>query len=327
MLTSPNGDSRPLFAAKDINQFYLDHCPRIFPQDSHQFVPVANMIKAVCGPKYNGKYLHMILKEILGSTRLHETLTNVVIPTFDIKRLQPTIFSSYEVKKNPSINAFLSDICISTSAAPSYLPAHYFETEDLPGKVREFNMIDGGVAANNPTLVAMGEVTKEIMGGSSDFFAIKPLDYRRFLVISLGTGAPKYQEKYSADEAAKWGVFGWLAGGGSTPLVDVSMQSSSDMVDFHLSALFRAVHIEENYLRICMVSFAVGLDNMPSNEGLNPHLIEHLNFHNSATVVKQSISLDKPTRMEHISICRTSLKVALHCHTLHVVNLPRDDQR
>ncbi|PKI46095.1 hypothetical protein CRG98_033490 [Punica granatum] len=292
MLTSPNGDSRPLFAAKDINQFYLDHCPRIFPQDSHQFVPVANMIKAVCGPKYNGKYLHMILKEILGSTRLHETLTNVVIPTFDIKRLQPTIFSSYEVKKNPSINAFLSDICISTSAAPSYLPAHYFETEDLPGKVREFNMIDGGVAANNPTLVAMGEVTKEIMGGSSDFFAIKPLDYRRFLVISLGTGAPKYQEKYSADEAAKWGVFGWLAGGGSTPLVDVSMQSSSDMVDFHLSALFRAVHIEENYLRICM-----------------------------------SISLDKPTRMEHISICRTSLKVALHCHTLHVVNLPRDDQR
>ncbi|XP_031403892.1 patatin-like protein 2 [Punica granatum] len=250
MLTSPNGDNRPLFAAKDINQFYLDHSPRIFPQDSHQCVPVANVIKAVCGPKYNGKYLHMILKEILGSTRLHETLTNIVIPTFDIKRLQPTIFSSYEVKKNPSINAFLSDICISTSAAPSYLPAHYFETEDLPGKVREFNMIDGGVAANNPTLVAMGEVTKEIMGGSSDFFAIRPMDYRRFLVISLGTGAPKYQEKYSADEAAKWGVLGWLAGGGGTPLVDVFMQSSSDMVDFHLSAVFRALHIEENYLRI-----------------------------------------------------------------------------
>jgi patatin-like phospholipase/acyl hydrolase len=34
MLTAPNkkGDSnRPLFAAKDINEFYLNHCPKIFP--------------------------------------------------------------------------------------------------------------------------------------------------------------------------------------------------------------------------------------------------------------------------------------------------------
>ncbi|KAH0989915.1 hypothetical protein GBA52_001398 [Prunus armeniaca] len=26
---------------------------------------------------------------------MHQTLTNVVIPTFDIKNLQPTVFSSY----------------------------------------------------------------------------------------------------------------------------------------------------------------------------------------------------------------------------------------
>jgi len=55
------------------------------------------MIKAVTGPKYDGKYLHNLVKEKLGNARLHQTLTNVVIPTFDIKRLQPTIFSSYEV--------------------------------------------------------------------------------------------------------------------------------------------------------------------------------------------------------------------------------------
>jgi patatin-like phospholipase/acyl hydrolase len=33
MLTAPNEKNRPLFAAKDINTFYLDHCPKIFPQD------------------------------------------------------------------------------------------------------------------------------------------------------------------------------------------------------------------------------------------------------------------------------------------------------
>lgn len=55
-----------------------------------------------------------------------------------------------QVKKNPSLDALLSDVCIATSAAPTYLPAHYFQTKDPFGKVREFNLIDGGIAANNP---------------------------------------------------------------------------------------------------------------------------------------------------------------------------------
>lgn len=54
------------------------------------------------------------------------------------------------MKKNPSLDASLSDICIATSAAPTYLPAHTFETKYSTGKVRRFDLIDGGVAANNP---------------------------------------------------------------------------------------------------------------------------------------------------------------------------------
>ncbi|KAK2994432.1 hypothetical protein RJ640_001248, partial [Escallonia rubra] len=143
------------------------------------------------------------------------------------------------------LDALLSDICISTSAAPTYLPAHHFETEDPTGKVREFNLIDGGVAANNRTLIAMGEETKQIMRGNPDFFPIKPMDYGRYLVISLGTGSAKSEEKYNAVEAAKWGVLGWL-----TPLVDVFTPASADMVDFHLKVVFQALHSEKNYLRI-----------------------------------------------------------------------------
>ena len=51
------------------------------------------------------------------------------------------------------MNALLSDICIATSAAPTYLPTYYFETVDPEGFVREFNLTDGGVAANNPVNV------------------------------------------------------------------------------------------------------------------------------------------------------------------------------
>ena len=32
MLTAPDDQKRPLFAAKDIRPFYLEHGPKIFPQ-------------------------------------------------------------------------------------------------------------------------------------------------------------------------------------------------------------------------------------------------------------------------------------------------------
>lgn len=250
MLTAPNKEGRPLFAASEIKEFYLEHCPKIFPQNHFPFSATKNLVKSLTGPKYDGEYLHQLIHAKLGDTRLHQTLTNVVIPTFDIKHLQPTIFSSYEVKKNPLKNATLADITISTSAAPTYLPAHFFKTHDSAGNMKEYNLIDGGVAANNPALVAIGEVTKEITRGSSDFFPIRPNDYGKFLVLSLGTGTRKSEEKFNANEVAGWGMLSWLTHDNSTPLIDAFMQASSDMVDFHLSAVFRALHSEANYIRI-----------------------------------------------------------------------------
>ena len=99
-------------------------------------------------------------------------------------------------------------------------------------------------------LLAIGEVTKQIIRGSSDFFPIKPMDYGRFLVISLGTGSQKAEGKYRAHKAAKWGLLDWLTSGGSTPIIDIFSHASADMVDVHLSVVFQALHSEKNYLRI-----------------------------------------------------------------------------
>ncbi|XP_062192944.1 patatin-like protein 2 isoform X3 [Phragmites australis] len=150
MLTAPNTNGRPLFAAKDLARFYIHHSPKIFRQKYWVRSKIAGKLRMVCGPKYDGKYLHALLRRYLGDLRLDRTLTNVVIPTFDIAYLQPTIFSSFELKHQPSKNVLLSDISISTSAAPTFFPAHYFETKDENGRRRAFNLVDGGLAANNP---------------------------------------------------------------------------------------------------------------------------------------------------------------------------------
>ncbi|XP_021751878.1 patatin-like protein 1 [Chenopodium quinoa] len=237
MLTAPNEKNRPLYDAKDIIPFYLEHSPKIFRQP--RWWRSTTLLKVLNGPKYDGKYLHKLVKEILGDTRLHQALTNVVIPTFDIKNLQPVLFSSYMVY-----------ICLGTSAAPTLLPAYYFENKDDKGNFREFNLIDGGVAANNPTLVALTEVKKQVMRENPNFFPIKPTDRERLLVISLGTGSDKLDRKYNAHTAAKWGIISWLFDNGSTPILDAYNQSKTDMIDFHNAVAFEAYGSIDNYLRI-----------------------------------------------------------------------------
>ncbi|KAL1552527.1 patatin-like protein 2 isoform X2 [Salvia divinorum] len=246
MLTAPDADNRPIYAAKVIAPFYVEHGPKIFPKRCG----LLRWVAALVGPKYNGKYLHKLTREVLGQARLHHTLTNVVVPSFDIKLMQPTIFSSYEVKILGYKDALLSDICIATSAAPTYFPAYSFTNAGDSGRSWDFNLIDGGVAANNPTLVAVREVTKEVVSRSEDFFPIQPLECAKLLVISLGTGSAKQEEKYTAKMASKWGMLGWLFRGNSAPIIDIYNQASTDMVDYFLSVIFQAQTSQQNYLRI-----------------------------------------------------------------------------
>ncbi|XP_058185012.1 patatin-like protein 2 isoform X2 [Rhododendron vialii] len=242
MLATPNKDNRPLYAARDINNFYLKQSPSIFPQNA--------INNSTTGPKYDGIYLKSLLQQALGDITIGQTLTDVVIPTFDIKYLQPIIFSTDDGKEHVSKNALLSDICIGTSAAPTYFPAHYFDTKDKDGNTRTFNLIDGGVAANNPTLLAMTHISKQIFMGRFKFNNVKPMETDRMLVLSLGTGTAKQEEKYNAAIASKWGQLNWVMDNGATPLLDVYGHASADMVDIHISTLFQSLRCEHNYLRI-----------------------------------------------------------------------------
>ncbi|GMN30008.1 hypothetical protein TIFTF001_002657 [Ficus carica] len=149
-----------------------------------------------------------------------------------------------------SLNAHLSDICIATSAAPTYLPSHYFTNKDKDGKSEEFNLIDGGMAANNPSLAAICEISKQIAKGNPDFETMKAMDCTRFLLITLGTGSNKTEQKYNAKMSAKWGTVSWIYYNGSNPIIDVFSEASADMVNYHNCVLFQAFDSVDNHLRI-----------------------------------------------------------------------------
>ncbi|XP_019149982.1 PREDICTED: patatin-like protein 2 [Ipomoea nil] len=249
MLAAPDKNKRPLYAGKDIVTFYKEHGPMIFPANTSEW---QNLL---VGPKYDGKYLHQVLQDQLGDTRISQTLTHVVIPTFDIKTFEPTVFTTCDVKDSPVKNAKLSDICIATSAAPTYFPGHYFDTANSNGGKVEFNLIDGGVVANNPTLVAISSVTQRMAAEDQIFLrsstsSNEPIGVHQFLILSVGTGSAKYADKYTAEQASKWSVLQWLLQGDGNPLIDVFSVASADMVDYHIATIFQALQVGKNYLRI-----------------------------------------------------------------------------
>ena len=96
----------------------------------------------------------------------------------------------------------------------------------------------------------MTHVSKQILLGNQDFFPIKPADYGKFMVLSLGTGSAKVEEKFDAAQSSRWGILGWLYKKGATPIIDSFTQASSDVVDIHASVLFQALRSEKSYLRI-----------------------------------------------------------------------------
>jgi patatin-like phospholipase/acyl hydrolase len=53
------------------------------------------------------------------------------------------------MEQEPLRSALVRDVCRATTAAPTYLPPVSF---DVPqdGETVQYNMIDGGIAVNNP---------------------------------------------------------------------------------------------------------------------------------------------------------------------------------
>lgn len=79
---------------------------------------------------------------------------------------------------------------------------------------------------------------------------IESMKGSRLLVLSLGTGFQKLQDKHDATKSSGWGIIGWLKKGRSKPLMDAFTQADSEMTNYFVSALFQALDSNEYYLRI-----------------------------------------------------------------------------
>jgi patatin-like phospholipase/acyl hydrolase len=165
----------------------------------------------------------------------------------DAKRTMMWVFGPWnQANRDPIDNAPVELVCQATSAAPTYFPPVEFTLTDTgkePHRAKTFSLIDGSLAINNPTGVAITQAIKEVQTDSAKG-RVKYKSFSDLLVLSLGTG--QHPMGHSAREATGCSLI--LCP--KAPWDDSVLNATADMVDLNISLLFQSEKAGANYLRI-----------------------------------------------------------------------------
>jgi len=167
---------------QQIVEFYSAYGPRIFP-----YADRSHWIKRLRGPRYEPAPLRVALRGAFGDRRLADAQKRLVIPSYDIGENAVHLFRTpHSQRLNRDFRVPMVDVALATSAAPTYLAAH---------RLGHSRLIDGGVWANNPTMVAVTEAGGELR---------RPLSSVR--VLSLGTTS---ETKALSAKLDRGGLIAW----------------------------------------------------------------------------------------------------------------------
>jgi patatin-like phospholipase/acyl hydrolase len=149
-LTLPDEYGRNKFSAKDMLDLYLGHGEEIFPAKRKDIL--SRISGALFDKPYDASGIEGLLKEYFGDSKLKDALTNLLITTYAIEEGKPFYFSSRLAQTDENENILYREVARSTSAAPSY-----FKPSMVPGPNGDYAFVDGGVFANNPSILAYCE--------------------------------------------------------------------------------------------------------------------------------------------------------------------------
>ncbi len=200
------------------------------------FSPLADLKRT----KHSNVGLDTVITELFGSDHLDKCITPVLIPAYDIRSSEPLLFSSRAGRQPDSLkrrNPRIQDVLKATTAAPTYLPSHSFKSLDGSGAHKNIvTAIDGGVFANNPSLLAI----QEALGAEKDFYPTPAKSMKDIALFSIGTGHHMFD--YAKEDTSEWGVYQW-----GSRIFDLMTYASSQSVD---SIISNTLVKKKHYLRV-----------------------------------------------------------------------------
>jgi patatin-like phospholipase/acyl hydrolase len=242
------GSGRPRYSAQEAINGYLEYGPQIF---KNSFFHHIFSFFGLLDQKYSDKNLVKYLEFLFGDTKLSELLKPCLITAYNIEKRYAHFFTQHDARQRIEYDYLVKDVARATSAAPTYFEP--IKVHSLANKY--FSLIDGGVIANNPSLLAFSEAWRELKGHPT---------IKEMVILSLGTGDDEKPIQYQ--KAKGWGDIGWI-----DPIINILMSGNAETVDYQLKTIFLAAQKEEQYLRINakLPKSMVAIDNAQPNNMKN----------------------------------------------------------
>jgi predicted acylesterase/phospholipase RssA len=162
------------------------------------------------------------------NTRLGDLPHKVIVPSFQLDNGDPT-HRSWKPKifhnigpDEPDLDQLVADVAMRSGSPPIFTPIYQGVSQTGSG------YIDGGVFANNPTMVALAQL---LNNADEDRFEL--LD-KRMRIFSVSNGAnQEYVDPKMSGGIADWGYRRWLLNP-SDPLILIRLlfQAGSQVVDY-----------------------------------------------------------------------------------------------
>ena len=186
--------------ARRIAELYETEGARIFDRS---LIKKIVSVDGLLDERYDSAGLVDALTRWLGPGRLTDTRPSLLLTAYDLEGRRAVLLGAGD-------DITLVDAAHASSAAPSY-----FE----PVRVGGATLVDGGVFATNPAVLAYAHAHGELE-----------------LLVSLGTGEHTRPLRY--EEVRDWGRLEW-----AQPILDVVFDGTADAVDLELTALLPAGYV------------------------------------------------------------------------------------
>lgn len=176
--------------------------------------------------KYKKTNLEGKAKEYFGETTFarKDLVTNLLVTTVDITTAKPRFYKSdYFTKNSTRVDELLADAIVASASAPAYFPL---------SKEIEYSsyLVDGGVVANNPSLVALIDGIK----------LQKQDNYDNTILLSVGTGRV-CEMPYDVQKIEDTQL-GWISN--NKAIIELLMNSQSKLAEFQTEFLANELGVE-----------------------------------------------------------------------------------
>ncbi|MEW6709684.1 MAG: patatin-like phospholipase family protein [Candidatus Riflebacteria bacterium] len=205
---------------------YLTHGEEIF--DKSLWNSKKTDFDGFVSADYSSNELKIVLNNFFGSIKLGEIPKKVVIPAFNVQCKSPTstwrpkVFHNFaplalDAIPDPDLGELARDVALYTSAAPTYFPIAN-------------GYVDGGVFANNPSMVGLAQVL-------DSRFSKVSLSEVKLLSISSGENPSYIDDQF---KNADWGLYHWRK-----HIIEIMMEGAANVADFQCKQL-----LGEKYKRL-----------------------------------------------------------------------------